>query len=72
LWKAVKKLNVEKVVMGNFNLQAERILINAYIYNVRTKLAVPTYQARDIFKPEESVMEAVPTIIKRISPALKP
>lgn len=72
LWKAVKNLNVERVIMGNFNVQAERILINAYIYNVRTKMALPNFQARDIFKSEDKVMESVPIIIKRISPALKP
>lgn len=72
LWKAVRKLNVEKVVMGNFNMQAERILINAYVYNARTKLADPTFQARDIFKAEDKVLESVNTIMKRILPALKP
>ena len=72
LWKAVKKLNVEKAIMGNFNVQADRILINAYIYNVKTKMALPNFQAKDIFKAEDKVMESVPVIIKRLLPALKP
>lgn len=72
LWKAVSKLNVERVIMGNFNVQAERILINAYVYNVKTKMPLPTHQARDIFKSEQNVMQAVPVIIKRILPAIKP
>lgn len=72
LWKAVRKLNVEKVVMGNFNIEASRILISAYVYNARTKLRIPDYQATDIFKSEDKVMEAVPVIIKSLLPALKP
>ncbi len=72
LWKAISKLNVQKVVMGNFNLQAERILINAYVYNARTKLAIPNFQARDMFKAEDKVLEAVPVIVKRLLPAIKP
>jgi TolB-like protein len=70
MWKAVKLLKVQKVVSGNFNLQAERFLINGYIIDVETKLYDKANQARDIFKKEERILEAVPTIIKRISPAL--
>jgi TolB-like protein len=70
LWKAVKILNVEKVVSGNFNYQAERFLINGYIIDVNTKLYDTANQARDIFKKEERILESISTIIKRISPAL--
>ena len=66
MWKAVKILNIEKVISGNFNIQADRYLINAYIYEVRTRMAVPDYQARDIFKSEENIMESIPMIVKRI------
>ena len=70
MWKAVKKLNVQKVVSGNFNLQAERFLINGYVIDVETKLIDKTNQARDIFKKEERILDAISTIIKRISPAI--
>lgn len=70
MWKVVKSLNVEKVVTGNFNLQAKRILINAYIYDVATKLPDPHNQARDIFKKKTDVMEAVPRIIRKLLPGL--
>jgi len=70
MWKAVKLLNVNAVISGTFNRKAERILINAYIYDVNTKLAYPDYQARDIFKPEDKVMEAVPIIVKKLLPGL--
>lgn len=70
IWKAVKMLNANLVISGTFNRKAERILINAYIYDVKTKLAFPDYQARDIFKPEDKVMEAVPIIVKKILPGL--
>ena len=52
MWKAVKLLNVNKVITGNFNTKNQRYLINAYIYDVRTKMANPTYQAKDKFKKE--------------------
>lgn len=70
LWKAVSMLNVQKVVSGNFNYRAERFLINAYIYDVDTKLADMQHQARDIFRSEEEILSAVRIIIKRISPGL--
>ncbi|MEJ5286448.1 MAG: hypothetical protein CH6_2233 [Candidatus Kapaibacterium sp.] len=70
MWKAVKMLNADAVISGTFNRKAERILINAYIYDVNTKLAYPDHQARDIFKPEDKVMEAVPIIVKKLLPGL--
>ncbi len=71
MWKAVKMLNADAVVSGTFNRKAERVLINAYIYDVRTKLAYPDHQARDIFKPEDKVMEAVPIIVRKLLPGLQ-
>jgi len=70
MWTAVEKLEVVKVVTGNFNVRAERFLINAYVYDVDTKLPNLEYQARDIFLPEESILKSVQVIIKRIEPAL--
>lgn len=70
IWKVVQMLNTDVVVSGSFNRRADRILINAYIYDVATKLPYPDYQARDIFKAEENVMEAVPIIVKRLLPGL--
>lgn len=62
LWKVIRLLNVKYVITGNFNMEAKRILINAYIYNVRTKLPLKDHQARDIFKPIENYFEAIPII----------
>ena len=72
VWKVIKAMNVQYVVMGNFNKQVKKILINAYIYNVRTKLPNNKYQARDIFLEEPTILESVPVIIKEIIPALIP
>lgn len=72
LWKAVSMLDVQKVISGNFNYRAERFLINAYIYDVDTKLADMQHQARDIFRSEEEILSAVRIIIRRISPGLIP
>lgn len=72
LWKAVKLLNIKKVIMGNFNLQADKVLINGYIYDVRMKIADPVNQVRDIFKTEEQIFEAVEPIVNAVLPALMP
>lgn len=70
IWKVVKELKVNAVISGTFNRRADRILINAYIYDVETKLPYPDHQARNIFKSEENVMEAVEIILKKLLPAL--
>ncbi|MFA6571925.1 MAG: hypothetical protein WCT77_11895, partial [Bacteroidota bacterium] len=66
VWKAVKQLHIKYVLLGNFNVNSGNFLINAYIFNVHTKIAVPRYQAKDIFKTEEKVMESIPEIIESI------
>lgn len=71
MWKAVSELKVETVVMGNFNIQAKRFLINCYIYDVKTKLPDPAHQARDIFKKQEKIYESIPIILDVVLPALK-
>ena len=70
MWKAVAMLDVKKVVTGNFNVEAKRFLINAYIYDVETKLPNLKHQARNIFKKEKDIMKAVRIIVKRLKPAL--
>ena len=69
IWKVVKLLNVQKVITGNFNTQAGYYLINAYVYDVRTKLPHPLYQAKDIFKTEKEIYDAVPIIVESIKGA---
>lgn len=71
LWKAVDMLNIKKVVVGNFNKQSDKFLINTYIYNVKMRLAYPTNQAKDIFKTKENIMDAIPEIVTAILPGLK-
>ena len=36
-------LNANKVVTGNFNFEAGKFLVNAYIYDVRMKMPNPKY-----------------------------
>lgn len=69
MWKAVAMLNITRVVSGGFNLQGDKLLVNAYIYEVTTKLADPTHQAKNLFKPKDQIMEIIPKIIKKLSPA---
>jgi hypothetical protein len=69
LWKAVAMLNIRRVVSGGFNLQGDKLLVNVYIYEVTTKLPDPVNQAKNLFKPKDQIMEIIPKIIKKISPA---
>lgn len=71
LWKAVQKLNIKKVVLGNFNKQSDKFLINAYIYDVKMRMAYPDNQAKDIFKTSEQIPEAIPEIVQAIKAGLK-
>jgi TolB-like protein len=70
MWKAVKMLGAEQVVTGNFNIRANKFLINAYVYNVKIKLPHPHHQARDIFKSEEEIYESIPMIVESLKPVL--
>lgn len=72
MWKTVQSLNVEKVITGNFYIRAGNLLINAYVYNARTKLAYPKYQAKNIFKKQKDGLKAVNIIVKRLKPLLIP
>lgn len=71
LWKAVQLLNIKKVVVGNFNKESDKFLINTYVYDVKMRMAFPNNQAKDIFKTREQIMEAIPEIVTAILPGLK-
>ncbi|MFA7325280.1 MAG: hypothetical protein WC121_01325 [Candidatus Kapaibacterium sp.] len=71
LWKAVQLLNIKKVVVGTFNKQSDKFLINTYIYDVKMRMAYPNNQAKDIFKTREQILEAIPEIVSAIQPGLK-
>lgn len=62
LWKAVKKLNVSKVVSGEFNIQGQTIIINAKIYDTKLKLPLPNNQAKDVFRKVSNTYDAIPEI----------
>lgn len=70
LWKAVKKLNVAKVVSGEFNVQGETIIINAKIYDVKLKLPLPNNQAKDVFRKVKNTYDAVPEITAALTEGL--
>ncbi|MGQ9818310.1 MAG: hypothetical protein ACUVQ1_00045 [Candidatus Kapaibacteriales bacterium] len=70
MWKAVKDLKADIVISGTFNRARNAILLNAYIYDVETKLPYPDYQARNIFKNEKNSMEAVHEIVKKLLPGI--
>ncbi len=70
MWKAVTSLNVEKVVSGNFYIRAGKLLINAYVYDVRTKLPDQKYQAKNIFKDIDDGLSSIEIIVHKLKPLL--
>ncbi len=70
VWRAVEALNVERVVTGTFNIKYGKIIINASVYDVVTKLADPSHEAKSVYKAYEKTFEAIPAIIKAILPAV--
>lgn len=71
MWKAVEKLNCQKVITGNFNVQGSKFLLNAYIYIPELKLADPRFQVKDVFKDMDKFYEAVPIMCRKFCPGLK-
>lgn len=70
MWKVVEELEVNRVVSGNFYIQSNRLIINAFVYNTKMKIPHPQHQAKNIFKKESDVYEAIPIIYKRLKPAI--
>jgi hypothetical protein len=68
-WKVLEILKCDRVISGTFRIVGERFLINSYIYYSETKISDQTYQAKDIFKKEDKIMDAVPLIVKKLSKA---
>jgi TolB-like protein len=71
MWKVVEKLNCQRVITGNFNVQGGKFLLNAYIYIPEMKLADPRYQVKDVFKDMDKFYEAVPIMCRKLCPGLK-
>ena len=72
MWKAVAMLKITRVITGNFNVQAGKMLINCYNYEVATKLPNPVGQARNLFKSLDKPLETVPTIVNKMYMGLVP
>ena len=70
VWRAVKSLNADKVVQGNFFMRGQRVLINAYVYDVEFQMADQQHQAKNIFKKPDTYMSAVKIMGKKLYPAL--
>ncbi len=71
MWKAAEILGSDKIVSGTFNMQNDRLLINAYIYDTTLRLQDPNNKAVNLFKPASTVFEVVPIIVRKLKPGLK-
>lgn len=71
VWKAVASMGVTKVVWGNFFLRNGKVLLNAYVYDIQTKIADPVNQAKDLYKSPENYLESVKAMTKKLYPGIK-
>lgn len=67
-WEVVKTLKCDRVITGGFKIIGSRYVINAFIYYPDTQLSEPDYQAKDVFKKEEKILESVPIIVRKLTP----
>jgi hypothetical protein len=65
-------IECDKIISGTFRLAAKRFLVNSYIYCPETQVSDQEFQAKDIFKKEDKILEAVNTIVKQLSKAFIP
>ncbi len=68
-WNVLEILKCDRVISGTFRVVGERFVINSYIYYPETRISDQTHQAKDIFKKEEKILEAIPVIVRKLSKA---
>jgi len=70
LWKAVNNLGVKKVVLGSYDYDDGKYLVNAYVYDSRMKLPHPRFQSKDNFIDEAKVTELAKKIVNDLKGAI--
>lgn len=70
MWKAAELLHVERVVTGTFNVKYNKIFINAFVFNVASKLSDSEHEARSVYRAYDKTFDAIPTIVTAILPAV--
>jgi TolB-like protein len=70
VWKAVKSLKADRVIQGNFFMQHERVLLNAYIFDPETKMSDPAHQAKNLYKSPETILEVIKPMARKLHPGL--
>ena len=68
MWRAVEQLRADKVITGTYNVKYKKIFVNAYIYDVATKIQEQKYQAKNIYKKYDKALEAVSKVYKKTGP----
>ncbi|GAB5466104.1 MAG: hypothetical protein Kapaf2KO_15400 [Candidatus Kapaibacteriales bacterium] len=70
LWKAIANLGVKKVLLGSYDHDNGKYLVNAYVYDSRMKLPHPKYQSKDHFIEIDKVTELSSKIVEDLLPAI--
>jgi len=70
VWKAVQSLRAERVIQGNFFMQHERVLLNAYIFDPETKMSDPTNQAKNLYKSPAAILDVIKPMARKLHPGI--
>jgi TolB-like protein len=70
LWKAVNNLGVKKVLLGSYDYDNGKYLVNAYVYDSRMKLPHPRFQSKDNFVDEDKVTTLSDKIVNDLKGAI--
>ncbi len=68
MWRAVEMLQADKVITGTYNVKYKKIFVNAYIYDVKTKIQNQEYQAKNVYKKYDEALETVAKVYKALAP----
>ncbi len=66
MWQYAEELGVNYIITGNFLNQADKFIINTYIYDVAMKIPITSHQAKDIFVPQDKILMSVKPIYNRL------
>ena len=70
MWKAIKKMSANLVITGYFIVDGSEVIINAFIFDVKFKMPLPKYQARDVRVSKKNVLEAITEISEALLPGI--
>lgn len=70
LWAVIEGLGCKRAVMGELNMNGEKIVVNVSVYDVEMRLPLPQHQIRNLFAPPSRLNKLFPRIAKKLRPGI--